>query len=106
MMMIFAYDSVGVLVAERVPLGKTVNSDVYRDFLMKKLRPTIRKKRRTLLNAKPLILHYKTSCHKSERVTSLLTSFEWDILPRPPYSPDMSSSLNSKNLSGEFVSTI
>ena len=76
MMMIFAYDSLGVLVAERVPLGKTVNSDVYRDFLMKKLRPTIRKKRRTLLNAKPLILHDNASCHKSERVTSLLTSYE------------------------------
>ena len=90
MMMIFAYDSVGVLVAERVPLGKTVNSDVYRDFLMKKLRPTIRKKRRTLLNAKPLILPDNASCHKSERVTSLSTSYEWDVLPHPPYSPDMS----------------
>ena len=90
MMMIFAYDSVGVLVAERVLLGKTVNSDVYRDFLMKKLRPTIRKKRRTLLNAKPLILHDNASCHKSERVTSLMTSYDWDILPHPPYSRDMS----------------
>ena len=73
MMMILAYDSVGALVAERVPLGKTVNSDVYRDFLMKKIRPTIRKKRKTLLNAKPLILHDNASCHKSE-VTSLLMS--------------------------------
>ena len=54
MMMIFAYDSVGVLVAERVPVGKIVKSDVYRDFLMKKLRPTIRKTRRTLLNAADL----------------------------------------------------
>ena len=57
---------------------------------MKKLRPTIRKKRRTLLNAKPLILHDKASCHKSERVTSLLTSYEWDVFPHPTYSPDMS----------------
>ena len=81
MMIISAYDSVGVLVAERVPLGKTVNSYVYRDFLMKKLRPTIRKKHRTLLNAKPLILHDNASCYKSERVTSL---------SHPPYSPDMS----------------
>lgn len=90
MMMIFAYDSVGVLAAERVPWGKTVNKEVYRDFLMKKLRPAIRKKRRTLLEAKPLILHDNASCHKSERVTSLMTSYEWYVLPHPAYSPDMS----------------
>ena len=90
MMMIFAYDSVGVLVAERIPLGKTVNKEVYSNFLMKKLRPAIRKRRRSLFNAVPLILHDNASCHKSERVTSLLTSYEWDVLPHPPYSPDMS----------------
>ena len=35
---------------------------------------------------KPLILHDNASCHKSER----LTSYEWDVLPHPPYSLDMS----------------
>ena len=90
MMMIFAYDCVGVLAAERIPLGKTVTKEVYREFLMKNLRPAIRKKRRPLHNARPLILHDNASCHKSERVTSLLSEYKWDVLPHPAYSPDLS----------------
>ena len=48
------------------------------------------KKRRSLLNDIPLTLHDKASCHKSESVTSLLKSYEWDVLPHPAYSTDMS----------------
>ena len=30
------------------------------------------------------------SCHKSERVTSLMASYEWEVLPHPAYISDMS----------------
>ena len=51
MMMIFAYDYVSALVAEHIPLDKTVNKEVYSNFLMKKSRLGIRKRRRLLFNA-------------------------------------------------------
>lgn len=90
MMMIFAYDNHGILTANRVPEGQTVNKEYYRAFLMKYLRPAVRKKRPGLLEVTPLVLHDNAACHKAERVTSLLTSYGWDVLPHPPYSPDMS----------------
>lgn len=90
MMMIFAYDNQGILTAHRVPHGQTVNQEYYRAFLMKHLRPAIRKKRPELLEATPLILHDNAACHKAGRVTSLLTSYGWNVLPHPAYSPDMS----------------
>ena len=31
-----------------------------------------------------------TRYYGAERLTSLLTSYGWDVLPHPPYSPDMS----------------
>ena len=48
------------------------------------------KKRRSLLDATPLILHDNATCHKTYRVTSIITSYNWDVLPHPHYSPDMS----------------
>ena len=90
MMMIFAYDNQGILAANRVPIGKTVNQEYYRTFLMTVLRPAIRKKRPELFECTPLILHDNAACHKAGRVTSRLTLYHWDILPHPPYSPDMS----------------
>ena len=90
MMMICAYDSSGVLLMHRVPLGKTVNGEYYKTFLQKHLRNAIRKKRPELLQRRPLILHDNASSHKCEVVTSLLASYNWDVLEHPPYSPDMS----------------
>ena len=90
MMMIFAYDNSGILCACRVSSGQTVNQECYGQFLMHSLRPALRKKRRSLLDATPFILHDNATCHKSHRVTSLIASYHWDVLPHPPYSPDMS----------------
>lgn len=90
MMMIFAYDNSGIVCAYRVPNGQTVNQECYRQFLMNSLRPALRKKRKSLLDATPLLLHDNATCHKSHRVTSLITSYSWEVLPHPPYSPDMS----------------
>ena len=89
-MMIFAFDNHGILTANRVPMGQTVNKEYCRTFLVKYLRPAVRKKRPGLLEATPLILHDNAACHKAERVTSLWTSYGWDVLPHPTYIPDMS----------------
>lgn len=90
MLMIFAYDSIGVLASYRVPNGKTVNKECYHMFLRSVLRPAIRRKRPELLAVGPLILHDNASCHKSGVVKALLEEYEWEVLPHPPYSPDIS----------------
>lgn len=54
------------------------------------LRFAICKKLPELLGRTPLILYENAACHKAGRVTSHLTSYEWETLPHPPYSPNMS----------------
>ena len=72
MLMIFAYDSIGVLASYRVPNGKTVNTECYHMFLRSVICPAIRRKRPELLVVGPFILHDNASCHKSGLVKALL----------------------------------
>ena len=88
MLMIFAYDFRGVLSAHRVP---TVNKEYYEKYLRTVLRPALRRKRSELINCTPLILHDNASPHKSSVVKELLEGYGWEVLDRPPYSPDLSS---------------
>jgi histone-lysine N-methyltransferase SETMAR len=90
MLAIFAYDNAGILSAHFVPTGQTVNGLYYKHFLQEILRPAIRKKRRHLLEAGPLLLHDNATPHKSAHVTSLIDQYGWETLRHPPYSPDLS----------------
>lgn len=90
MLMVFAYDNTGVLSSHSVPIGQNVNSEYYAHFLQKILRPAIRKKRPALLKEGPVILHDNATSHVSAHVTSLMTSYAWERLRHPPYSPDLS----------------
>ncbi len=90
MLMIFAYDSEGILVAHRVPSGETINKDYYKTFLSQTLKRKIARKRPNLLDVGPIILQDNASCHKAGTVTSLLHELEWEVLPHPAYSPDIS----------------
>ena len=92
MLMIFAYDIHGILTSHRVPNGQTVNGKYYREYIQKCLRPSIRKKRPELLEARPIILHDNATPHVSAGVTSLLSSYGWEKLAHPAYSPDISPS--------------
>lgn len=90
MLIIMAYDCEGILATHRIPEGSTINKECYKDFLQNHLRVSIRKKRPKLLESGPLVLHDNASCHKAGVVTSLLHEYKWEVLPHPPYSPDMS----------------
>lgn len=88
-MMIFAYDNQGIIMTDRVPCGKSVTAVYYRDFLQN-LRRKMHKNRPQLLNARPLILHDNARPHIGHVVTEKLREYGWEVLPHPPYSPDMS----------------
>ena len=85
MLIIFAYDIRGVLTTHKVPAGKTVNGEYYKEYIQKYLRPVIRKKRTELL-AEGLILLQSAMPHKTGGVTSLFQSSNLEIWDHPPYS--------------------
>src|SRR5436190_20717393 len=50
----------------------------------------MQKNRSQLLNARPLILHDNARPHIGHVVTEKLREYGLEVLPHPPYSPDMS----------------
>jgi hypothetical protein len=87
--MIFAYDHRGRIMTDRVPCGTNVAAAYYRDCLQK-LRRKMHQNRPDLLGDGPLILHDNARPHLGKVVTNLLSKYEWEVLPRAPYSPDLS----------------
>lgn len=88
--MIFAYDQHGIITTDRVPIGRSVTSDYYKTFLVKKLRPEIRKKRPGMLQRGVSLLHDNARPHIGAAVVALLERYRWERLNHPPYSPDLS----------------
>ena len=110
-MMIFAYDCKGVIMTDRVPSGTTVTAAYYRQFLQK-LRRKMHANRPDLLENGVLILHDNARPNLGKDVRELLDGYSWEVLPHPPYSPDMSPpdfDLFPKfkiNMHGVFLSTL
>jgi histone-lysine N-methyltransferase SETMAR len=84
------FDHEGLLLDHAVPRGTSVTATYYRDILREKLRPAIRKKRPNLLRNGVILLHDNARPHTAQVVTELLASYNWEALPHPAYSPDLS----------------
>ncbi|KAL1132425.1 hypothetical protein AAG570_010380 [Ranatra chinensis] len=91
MIMIFAYDHQGIIMAHRVPHETTVIESYYFEWLQK-LHRKLHKNRPHLLQKGPLILHDSGLLYMGENVNDLLTEYGWAELPHLSYSPDMSPS--------------
>jgi len=87
--MIFIYDCKGVIMTDRLPSGTTVTAAYYCQFLQK-LRRKMHTNRPDLLENGVLILHDKARPYIGKAVRELLDRYSWEVLPHPPYSPDMS----------------
>ena len=85
------WDRQSVLMVEFLPQGTTINSAVYYETL-KKLGRTIQNKRRGMLSATILLLHDNALPHSAAQTQDLITSFRWEQMEHPPYSPDLSPS--------------
>ena len=88
LMLIAAYDSSGMVLAHFVPPGQTVNSEYYCHFLKRELRPALRRKRPEM--ERPLILQDNAAAHRAQATQVALSDLQWETLPHPAYSPDMS----------------
>jgi len=82
------WDRQGVLLVEFLPQGTTINSAVYCETL-KKLRHAIKNKRRRILSATILLFHENARPHSVAQTQDLITSFKWEQMDHPPYSPDL-----------------
>ena len=86
-LMIFAYDRHGILTSHRVKIGKTINGKYYEEYLKNTLWQAIRRKRRGLLAASPIILYDNATPHGAVKVTSLLGRYEWKNIGAPALFP-------------------
>jgi histone-lysine N-methyltransferase SETMAR len=78
------WDRQGVLLVEFLPQGTTINSSVYCE--------TLKNKRRGMLSATTLLLHDNARPHSFAQTQDLITSFKWEQMDQPPYSPDLAPS--------------
>ena len=82
------WDRQGVLLVELLSQGITINSAVYCETL-KKLRCAIQNKRCGMLSVTILLLHDNAQPHSAAQTQDLDTSFKWEQMDPPPYSPDL-----------------
>jgi hypothetical protein len=75
------------------PPGSTINAAAYQDTL-NRLKDAIRCKTPGLLTKGlgVLLLHKNARPHSAAATVNLLNSWGWEILPYPPYSPDLAPS--------------
>ena len=85
------WDEEGVILIDFLEGKKTVTASYY-EGVLKKLKTAIIKKRRGKLHSQILFHHDNAPAHFSKLARALLREFRWEILPHPPYSPDLAPS--------------
>jgi len=82
------FDSQGIVHAEFMPQGQTVNQFYYHEIL-ERLRKRGLRVRPSIAN-NWMLHHDNTSCHKAISVIEFLAKKGIPVVPQPPYSPDLS----------------
>jgi len=67
----------------------TINSQYYSDILLNKVKPAMREKRRGS-QRRSVILHQDNARpHTAQLTREIINKMGWEVLPHPPYSPDL-----------------
>ena len=85
------WDYEGILQIEWLPEKTTINSDYYITIL-RNLRKRIKKERRGKLASGILLQHDNATPHTSERTKAIISELGFELVPHPPYSPDLAPS--------------
>ncbi|GFV48376.1 histone-lysine N-methyltransferase SETMAR [Trichonephila clavipes] len=86
------WDYKGIVYFELLPPNRTINSDVYIEQLTK-LNIAVEEKRPALINRKGVVFHHDNARPRTSLVTQQkLLELGWDVLPHPPYCPDLEPS--------------
>ena len=85
------WDSQGVIMIDYLEQGRAIN-DAYYAAELRCLRQEIAKKRRGKLTHGVLLLQNNAPAHISQVAMTAATECGFEVLPHPPYSPDMAPS--------------
>ena len=85
------WDSEGVVLVDFLEGKKTVTGTYYVEVL-RKLRAKLAEKCPGKLHCGILFHHDNAPTHSSRIVRDVLREFQWELLPNPPYSPDLAPS--------------
>lgn len=85
------WDAKGILLIDYLDKGKTVTGQYYATLLVK-LKAAIQEKRPGMAKKKILFHHDNAPAHSSRIAQEKLTELKFEIVPHPPYSPDLAPS--------------
>ncbi len=86
------WDCRGIVYYELLEHNMTITSEIYSNQ-MTKLNEALIQQRPALINRKGvLLLHDNARPHTAKAARSKIEEFGWEILPHPPYSPDLAPS--------------
>ena len=85
------WDAEGVIMVDFLEQGCTINSVQYVTTL-KKTSSRLHRVRPTKAIADALLLHDNARPHTSRHTTAEIVKIGWEVLPHPPYSPDLAPS--------------
>ncbi|XP_067660295.1 histone-lysine N-methyltransferase SETMAR-like [Haliotis asinina] len=85
------WDSKGVIHIDYLPHGTTMNGEYYAN-LLKQVRQSIKEKQRGKIRRGILLHQDKAPVHTSRAATETARECGYEILPHPPYSPDLAPS--------------
>ena len=85
------WDANGIIFIDYLEKGKTINSDYYM-ALLERWKVEIAAKRPHMKKKKVLFDQDNAPCHKSLRTMAKIHELGFELLPHPPYSPDLASS--------------
>ncbi|UYV79289.1 hypothetical protein LAZ67_17001931 [Cordylochernes scorpioides] len=83
------WDVDGPICLDFLSSRQRMNSDLYCDILVNKLKPGIRNKRRGKLSKGVLFLHDNARPHTSCKTVSTIIKLGFEVLEHPAYSPDL-----------------
>ncbi|UYV80470.1 hypothetical protein LAZ67_19000256 [Cordylochernes scorpioides] len=86
------WDVDGPICLDFLSSRQRMNSDLYCDILVNKLKPSIRNKRRGKLSKGVLFLHDNARPHTSCKTVSTIIKLGFFVLEHPAYSPDLAPS--------------
>ena len=89
LLLIAFFDIRGIVHAEFLPQGQTVNQHVYKEILRRLFR-SVREKRRDLwLDSSWMLHHDNAPAHNARSIRQFLAEKNVTVLDQPPYSPDL-----------------
>jgi histone-lysine N-methyltransferase SETMAR len=91
-MMTVFWDCQGIILIDYLQRGQTINAEYYSGLLKGPLRTQLIKKRPGKLHARPLLQQDNARPHTARRTIDAIADLRWELLPHPPYSPDLAPS--------------